>query len=74
MLATGRYVQWQSRFMRYIDTIPNSKKLRQCIYEGPYVMTEILVPEKPATTTKEAVPTHSITKIYKNTTPEKHAY
>ncbi|GKB28212.1 hypothetical protein Tco_0867613 [Tanacetum coccineum] len=24
MLATGRYAQWQSRFMRYIDTRPNS--------------------------------------------------
>ncbi|GJZ86871.1 hypothetical protein Tco_0658481 [Tanacetum coccineum] len=43
-------------------------------YKGPYVMTEILVPEKPATTTKEVVPTHSITKTYKNTTTEKHAY
>ncbi|GJZ86873.1 hypothetical protein Tco_0658483 [Tanacetum coccineum] len=50
MLATGRYAQWQSRFTRYINTRPNSKELRQCIYEGPYVMTEILVPEKPATT------------------------
>ncbi|GJU12000.1 retrovirus-related pol polyprotein from transposon TNT 1-94 [Tanacetum coccineum] len=24
MLATGRYAQWQSRFLRYIDTIPNA--------------------------------------------------
>ncbi|GKD74239.1 hypothetical protein Tco_1332521 [Tanacetum coccineum] len=23
MLATGRYAQWQSRFMRYVDTKPN---------------------------------------------------
>ncbi|GKE52928.1 hypothetical protein Tco_1488084 [Tanacetum coccineum] len=74
MLATGRYAQWQSRFMRYIDTRPNYKELKQCIYDGPYVMTEILVPEKPATTTEEAVPAHTITETYKNTTPEKRAY
>nr|GEU34597.1 hypothetical protein [Tanacetum cinerariifolium] len=60
MLATSRYAQWQSRFMRYIDTRPNSKELRQCIYDGPYVMTEILVPEKPEIATKEAVPAHTI--------------
>ncbi|GJR35693.1 hypothetical protein Tco_1211377 [Tanacetum coccineum] len=54
MLATGRYAQWQSRFMRYIDTRLSSKELRQCIYEGPYVMTGILVSEKLGTTTEEA--------------------
>ncbi|GJY08221.1 hypothetical protein Tco_0375275 [Tanacetum coccineum] len=25
MLATGRYAQWQSRFMRYVDTKPNDE-------------------------------------------------
>ncbi|GKB60456.1 hypothetical protein Tco_0916642 [Tanacetum coccineum] len=25
MLATGRYAQWKSRFMRYVDTKPNAK-------------------------------------------------
>ncbi|GKA17449.1 hypothetical protein Tco_0697286, partial [Tanacetum coccineum] len=24
MLATGRYAQWRSRFLRYIDTRPNA--------------------------------------------------
>ncbi|GJW33208.1 hypothetical protein Tco_0053240 [Tanacetum coccineum] len=33
MLATGRYPQWQSRFLRYIDTRPNSDALRKCILE-----------------------------------------
>nr|GEU42220.1 hypothetical protein [Tanacetum cinerariifolium] len=56
--------------MRYIDTRPNFKELKQCIYDGPYVMTKILVLEKPATTTEEAVPAHTITKTYKNTTPK----
>ncbi|GKC81603.1 hypothetical protein Tco_1137320 [Tanacetum coccineum] len=27
MLATGRYAQWQSRFLRYIDTRPNVETL-----------------------------------------------
>ncbi|GJX49891.1 hypothetical protein Tco_0276736 [Tanacetum coccineum] len=28
MLITGRYAQWQSRFLRYVDTKPNKKELR----------------------------------------------
>ncbi|GJZ15099.1 hypothetical protein Tco_0550776 [Tanacetum coccineum] len=35
MLATGRYAQWQSRFLRYIDTRPYGDALRKCILEGP---------------------------------------
>nr|GEV74789.1 hypothetical protein [Tanacetum cinerariifolium] len=31
MLATGRYPQWKSRFLRYIDTRPNGDALRKCI-------------------------------------------
>ncbi|GJV63244.1 hypothetical protein Tco_1474072 [Tanacetum coccineum] len=31
MLATGRYAQWQSCFMRYVDTKPNDDALRKCI-------------------------------------------
>nr|GFA75293.1 hypothetical protein [Tanacetum cinerariifolium] len=34
MLATGRYAQWRSWFLRYIDTRPNSDALRKCILEG----------------------------------------
>ncbi|GJV30005.1 retrovirus-related pol polyprotein from transposon TNT 1-94 [Tanacetum coccineum] len=34
MLATGRYAQWQSRFLRYIDTRPNGDALRKCILEA----------------------------------------
>ncbi|GJU97448.1 hypothetical protein Tco_1326719 [Tanacetum coccineum] len=74
MLATGRYGQWQSCFMRYIDTRPNKKELNQYIYDGPYVMTEILVLEKLATATEDAVPAHTITETYKNTSPKKLAY
>ncbi|GJR74522.1 hypothetical protein Tco_0086887 [Tanacetum coccineum] len=39
MLATGRYAQWHSRFIRYVDTKPNSKELRKCILHGPYNIT-----------------------------------
>ncbi|GJW26277.1 hypothetical protein Tco_0040088, partial [Tanacetum coccineum] len=31
MLATGRYAQWRSRFLRYIDTRPNGDALQKCI-------------------------------------------
>nr|GEZ61118.1 hypothetical protein [Tanacetum cinerariifolium] len=31
MLATGRYPQWHSRFLRYVDTRPNGEALRKCI-------------------------------------------
>nr|GEV52248.1 hypothetical protein [Tanacetum cinerariifolium]GEV61994.1 hypothetical protein [Tanacetum cinerariifolium] len=34
MLATGRYAQWQSCFLRYIDTRPNSDALRKCILKA----------------------------------------
>ncbi|GJU94099.1 hypothetical protein Tco_1318855 [Tanacetum coccineum] len=49
MLATGRYAQWQSRFLRYIDTRPNDDALRKCILEGPYQLTTITIPAVPAT-------------------------
>ncbi|GJW13442.1 reverse transcriptase domain-containing protein [Tanacetum coccineum] len=34
MLAIGRYAQWRSRFLRYIDTRPNGDALRKCILEA----------------------------------------
>ncbi|GJZ24626.1 retrovirus-related pol polyprotein from transposon TNT 1-94 [Tanacetum coccineum] len=33
MLATGRYAQWKSRFLRYIYTRPNGDALRKCILQ-----------------------------------------
>ncbi|GJR20203.1 hypothetical protein Tco_0968730 [Tanacetum coccineum] len=58
MLATGRYAQWQSGFMRYVDTKPNMKELKKCILNGPYVMTRVLVLAKPAI--DPPVPEHTI--------------
>ncbi|GJZ90146.1 hypothetical protein Tco_0961103 [Tanacetum coccineum] len=49
MLATGRYAQWQSRFLRYIDTRPNGDTLRKCILEGPYTHSTITISDVPTT-------------------------
>ncbi|GKC40847.1 hypothetical protein Tco_1053231, partial [Tanacetum coccineum] len=74
MLATRRYSQWPSRFMRYVDTKPNMKELKKCIFNGPYVMTRVLVLAKP--TTKIDPPVHEYTaqETYENTLPKNHAY
>ncbi|GKE09460.1 hypothetical protein Tco_1413011 [Tanacetum coccineum] len=56
MLTTGRYAQWQSRFLRYIDTRPNGDALRKCILEGPYKLTTVTIPTVPATDDTSAVP------------------
>nr|GEW44525.1 hypothetical protein [Tanacetum cinerariifolium] len=49
MLATERYAQWQSSFLRYIDTRPNDDSLRQCILEGPYTPSTVIIPALPVT-------------------------
>ncbi|GJX28345.1 hypothetical protein Tco_0236424 [Tanacetum coccineum] len=41
MLATGRYAQWQSRFMRYVDTKPNGEALKKCILQVPETFSNI---------------------------------
>ncbi|GKC38272.1 uncharacterized mitochondrial protein-like protein [Tanacetum coccineum] len=74
MLATRRYAQWQSCFMRYVDTKPNMKELKKCILNGPYVMTRILVPAKPAIEIDPPVPEHTVQETYENTLLKNHAY
>ncbi|GJU73036.1 hypothetical protein Tco_1264441 [Tanacetum coccineum] len=49
MLGPGRYSQWRSRFLRYIDTKPNSEGLRKSILSGPYVPSTVLVQAVAAT-------------------------
>ncbi|GJZ22880.1 retrovirus-related pol polyprotein from transposon TNT 1-94 [Tanacetum coccineum] len=56
MLATGRYAQWQSCFLRYIDTRPNGDALRKCILEGPYQPTTVTILPVPITVDSPAVP------------------
>ncbi|GJT47405.1 hypothetical protein Tco_0956120 [Tanacetum coccineum] len=56
MLATGRYAQWQARFLRYIDTRTNGDALRKCILEGPYEPTTVTIPTVPTIDDTPAVP------------------
>ncbi|GJS15243.1 retrovirus-related pol polyprotein from transposon TNT 1-94 [Tanacetum coccineum] len=39
MIAMGRYAQWRSRFLRYINTRPNGDALRKCILEDEIYST-----------------------------------
>nr|GEW57487.1 hypothetical protein [Tanacetum cinerariifolium] len=59
MLAPGRYPQWRSRFLRYVDTRPNGEALRKCILSGPYKPTTVLVQAIEATDDSSAVPEHT---------------
>nr|GEV46258.1 integrase, catalytic region, zinc finger, CCHC-type, peptidase aspartic, catalytic [Tanacetum cinerariifolium] len=59
MLATGRYPQWRSRFLRYIDTRTNGDALRKCILSGPYKPTTVLVQAVAATDDSPAIPKHT---------------
>nr|GEV93994.1 hypothetical protein [Tanacetum cinerariifolium] len=56
MLATGRYPQWRSWFLRYIDAIPNGDALRKCILNGPYIPTTFLVQAVATTDDSLAIP------------------
>ncbi|GJY63098.1 hypothetical protein Tco_0464558 [Tanacetum coccineum] len=70
MLATGRYAQWQSRFLRYIDTRPNGDALRKCILEGPYKLTNVTIPAVPAIDDTLAVPERTAVETLLNMSPE----
>ncbi|GJW53671.1 hypothetical protein Tco_0097756 [Tanacetum coccineum] len=74
MLAMGRYAQWQSRFMRYVDTKANSVALKKCILKGPYVLSEIIIPGQPATDDSPAVPARTVPKSFLNISPENKAH
>nr|GFC60606.1 hypothetical protein [Tanacetum cinerariifolium] len=45
----GIYAQWQSRFLRYIDTRPNGDALRKFILGGPYTPFTVIILAVPAT-------------------------
>ncbi|GJY21522.1 hypothetical protein Tco_0394088 [Tanacetum coccineum] len=40
MLGPGRYSQWHSRFLRYLDTKSNGEYLRKCIFEGIWTLCQ----------------------------------
>nr|GEW25294.1 hypothetical protein [Tanacetum cinerariifolium] len=74
MLATGRYPQWRSRFLRYIDTRPNGEALRKCILSGLYKPTTVLVQAVEATNDSPAVPEHTTVETPMNMSPENKAH
>ncbi|GJX36137.1 hypothetical protein Tco_0247694 [Tanacetum coccineum] len=74
MLATGRYAQWRSRFLRYIDTRPNGDALRKCILTGPYTPTMVTTPAVPATEDSPEIPAQTSVETIMNMTPENKAH
>nr|GEU73059.1 retrovirus-related Pol polyprotein from transposon TNT 1-94 [Tanacetum cinerariifolium] len=74
MLATGRYPQWCSWFLRYIDTRPNGEALRKCILSGPYKPTTVLVEAVAATNDSPAVPEHTTVETPMNMSPANKAH
>nr|GEU60049.1 hypothetical protein [Tanacetum cinerariifolium] len=74
MLAPGRYPQWRSRFLRYVDTRPNGEALRKCILSGPYKPTTVLVQALEATDNSPAVLEHTTVETPTNTSPENKAH
>nr|GEV00755.1 hypothetical protein [Tanacetum cinerariifolium] len=74
MLATRRYAQWQSWFLRYIDTRLNGDALRKCILNGPYTPTTVVVQAVAAIDDSLAVPEHRIVETPLNMSPENKAH
>nr|GEX37840.1 Gag-Pol polyprotein [Tanacetum cinerariifolium] len=74
MLATGRYPQWRSRFLRYIDTRPNGDALRKCILNCPYIPTTVLVQAIAATDDSLAILEHTTVKTPMNISPANKAH
>ncbi|GJX77402.1 hypothetical protein Tco_0324213 [Tanacetum coccineum] len=70
MLGPGRYSQWRSRFLRYIDTKINGEGLKKCILNGPYVPTSVLIQAVPAAEGRPAVQQHTTIETVLNMTPE----
>nr|GEV79186.1 hypothetical protein [Tanacetum cinerariifolium] len=74
MLATGRYLQWRSRFLRYIDTRQNGDALRKFILNGPYIPTTIVVQAVAATDDSPVIPEHTIVETPVNMSPVNKAH
>ncbi|GJZ48770.1 hypothetical protein Tco_0602960, partial [Tanacetum coccineum] len=74
MLATERYAQWQSRFMRYVDTKPSGDSLRKCILQGPYKLSTVIIPSQPATDDSLTVEEQTVVETFLNITPKNKAY
>ncbi|GJS22108.1 hypothetical protein Tco_0450740 [Tanacetum coccineum] len=70
MLGPGRYSQWRSHFLRYIDTKPNGEGLRKTILSGPYVPSTVLVQVVVVTEGNPAIQQHTTIETVLNMTPE----
>ncbi|GJR40790.1 hypothetical protein Tco_1216474 [Tanacetum coccineum] len=74
MLGPGRYSQWCSRFLRYIDTKANGEYLRKCIFDGPYKLTSVVIEAVAATVNAPAVPEHDEAETVHNMSEENKLY
>ncbi|GJV40568.1 hypothetical protein Tco_1419008 [Tanacetum coccineum] len=74
MLATRRYAQWRSRFLRYIDTRPNGDASQKCILKGPYTPIIVTTPVVPATENSPAVPEQTTVETVMKMTPQNRAH
>ncbi|GJZ35277.1 retrovirus-related pol polyprotein from transposon TNT 1-94, partial [Tanacetum coccineum] len=73
-LVPGRYSQWRSRFLRYIDTKGNGEYLRKCIFEGPYKLTSVVIEAVAATVNSPEVPEHDEAETVHNMSEENKLY
>nr|GEX79300.1 actin-binding, cofilin/tropomyosin type [Tanacetum cinerariifolium] len=74
MLATRRYAQWRSRFLRYIDTRPNGDALRKCILECPFTPSTVIILVVPATDNASTVLERTTVETILNMSPENKAH
>ncbi|GKF03714.1 hypothetical protein Tco_0030637, partial [Tanacetum coccineum] len=74
MLGPGRYSQWRSRFLRYLDTKSNGDYLRKCIFEGPYTPTSVLITAVEAAENILPVAAHEEAETIHNMTIENKLY
>ncbi|GJU26942.1 hypothetical protein Tco_1165563 [Tanacetum coccineum] len=74
MLGPGRYSQWRSHFLRYIDTKANGEYLRKCIFDGPYKLTSVVIKAVAATVNAPAVPEHDEAETIHNMSEENKLY
>ncbi|GJW75960.1 hypothetical protein Tco_0137642 [Tanacetum coccineum] len=70
MLGPGRYSQWRSRFLRYINMKNNGEELKKCILDGPYVSTSVQIQAVAAAEGRPAVQQHTTIETVLNMTPE----
>ncbi|GJX51562.1 retrovirus-related pol polyprotein from transposon TNT 1-94 [Tanacetum coccineum] len=70
ILAPGRYAQWKSCLLRYIDTRPNGDALIKCILEGPYQLTTVIIPDVPTTDDSRAIPEQTAVETLLNMSPK----